>query len=229
MNVDGQFRRRVLLVDGDARFLQTCSGMLREQGYEVLTAQDGFAALCALRGGHPDLLITELDLPRMSGFELLSVVRSRFPQIAVIALSDEFTPVRVPHEAVCDSFLAKGPNLHFEVVEEARRLVSESPLRSTRAKSEVAPVWIPHSASGYIVLTCPECLRSFSAVQPVKPGPANESCVCCGANVPFDMSSVEVSPAPPPASPEDRLHRAQAKSRQLRAEAQILREKRRKS
>jgi CheY-like chemotaxis protein len=200
--------------------------MLREQGYEVLTAQDGFAALCALRGGNPDQLITELNLPRMSGFELLSIVRSRFPQIAVIALSNEFTPVTLPHEAICDSFLAKGPNLLFELIEETRRLISESPLRSTRAKSEVAPVWIPQSKTGYIVLTCPECLRSFSAVQPPKPGPAIESCVCCGANVPFDMSSVEVSPAPPPASTEDRLHRTQAKSRQLRAEAQILRDKR---
>lgn len=229
MDADAQFRRRILLVDGDAPFLQTCSNMLHQQGYEVLTAQDGFAALCILRGGHPDLVITELDLPRMSGFELLSVVRSRFPQIAVIALSNEFTPVSVPHEAICDSFLAKGPNLHFELIEETRRLISESPLRGTRAKSEIAPVWIPHSTTGYIVLTCPECLRSFSAVQPPKPGVANETCVCCGAKVPFDMSSVEVSPAPPPASTEVRLHRAQAQSRQLRAEAQILRAKRRKS
>ncbi|HKW26073.1 MAG TPA: response regulator [Terriglobales bacterium] len=229
MDADAQFRRRILLVDGDARFLHTCSEMLYEQGYEVLTARDGFAALCVLRGGHPDLLITELDLPRMSGFELLSVVRSRFPQIAVIALSNEFTPVSVPHEAICDCFLAKGPNIHFELVEETRRLISESPLRSTRAKSEIAPVWIPHSTTGYIVLTCPECLRSFSAVQPPKPGVANETCVCCGAKVTFDMSSVEVAPVPPPASVEDRLHRAQAKSRQLRAEAQILRDKRRKS
>lgn len=229
MDADAQFRRRILLVDGDARFLHTCFDMLCEQGYEVLTAQDGFAALCVLRGGHPDLLITDLYLPRMSGFELLSVVRSRFPQIAVIAFSNEFTPVNVPHEAVCDVFLAKGPNLHFELVEETRRLISESPLRSTRAKSEIAPVWIPHSGTGYIVLTCPECLRSFSAVQPSKPGVAIETCVCCGAKVPFDMSSVEVSPVPPSASVEDRLHRAQAKSRQLRAEAQILRDRRRKS
>lgn len=213
------FQHRVLLVDGDSRFLQSCSDMLCQQGYEVVTAQDGFAALFLLRGALPDLLITELNLPRMSGFELLSVLRSRFPRIAVIAVSNEFTLQTVPHEAVCDAFLPKRPNLQFELVEEARRLISESPLRSARARSEVAPVWIPHSSDGYIVLTCPECLRSFATVQPPKAGSANETCIYCDANVPFEMSSVALSSAPPQTSPKDRLHRALARSRRLRAEA----------
>ena len=103
-----QFPRRVLLVDSDSRFCQRCSGKLRKQGYEVLAANDGFAALLVLRGGNPDLIIAELSLPRMSGFELLSIVRSRFPQIAVIAISGEYTPVTVPYQAICDAFIAKS-------------------------------------------------------------------------------------------------------------------------
>lgn len=226
MDAGDQFRRRILLVDGDADFLQTCSNALREQGYEVLTAQDGFAALCALRGGYPDVLITELDLPHMSGFELLSVVRRRFPQIAVIALSGEFTPLTVPHEAICDAFLAKEPNLLFEVIEEARGLVSESPLRGVRAKSEMAPVWIPRSSTGYIVLTCPECLRSFSAVQP-EPGPTSATCVCCGATVPFEMSLLQAPEIPRPPSHSARSAMLREKSEHTRAEARDLLNKRR--
>jgi len=42
----------------------------------VLTAGDGFSALRILRGAQPDLIVTELDLQHMSGFELLSVVRT---------------------------------------------------------------------------------------------------------------------------------------------------------
>lgn len=216
------FQHRILLVDADAHFLQLCSDMLRREGYQVLIADDGFAALCALRRALPDLLVTELNLPRMSGFELLSIVRGRFPHIAVIALSSDYTPVTVPHEAICDGFLAKGPNLDFELIQETQRLIGESPLRGSRAKSELAPVWIPHSSSGYVVLTCPECLRSFSALQP-GPGPASETCLCCGAKVPFQMSSVEAPPAPPPTSVEERLHRAFVKSRQLREEGHKLR------
>lgn len=104
-------------------------------GYEVLTATDGFAALQVLRGGQPDLLVTELNLQRMSGFELLSVVRSRFPGIGVIAVSSEYTAVTVPDEAICDTFLTKGPNLDFELVAEAERLISESPVRGSRPKT----------------------------------------------------------------------------------------------
>ena len=184
MESDRQFRRRTLLVDSDDPFLQVCSDLMRKQGYEVLTAADGFAALCALRGAYPDVLIAELNLAHMSGFELLSVVRTRFPHIAVIAISGEYTAVTVPNEAICDAFLEKGPNFHFDLIEEALRLIKESPLRSSRAKSEMAPVWIPRSRTGYIVLTCPECLRSFSAMEP-GPGTSTEICVCCGANVPF--------------------------------------------
>ena len=87
--------------------------MLRTHDYEVLTATDGFAALLVMRGGRPDVIIAELNLPRMSGFELLSIVRTRFPQVAVVAISDEYTPVTVPHQAICDAFVAKGANLDF--------------------------------------------------------------------------------------------------------------------
>lgn len=221
MNPAGQFRRRILLVDSNTFFLKACSRTLSGQGYEVVTAQDGFAALCSLRGAPPDLLITELDLPRMSGFEMLSVVRTRFPLIAVIALSGEYTAGHMPQQTVCDAFLTKGPNLDFELIQEAQRLISESPLRGSRPKSDVAPVWIPRSSAGYIVLTCPECLRSFSAVEP-KPARSQETCLACGANVPFEMSSVEAPPPAPPLSLEARSRKTRAQSRHLRAESERL-------
>jgi len=223
MRTEFQFRRRVLLVDSETRFLRHCSGILRKHGYEVLSANDGFAALLVLRGGHPDLVVAELSLPRMSGFELLSIVRTRFPQIAVIAISGEYTPVTIPHEAICDLFVAKGPNFDFELFEGAQRLITESPLRGTRAKSEIAPVWVPHSGTGYIVLTCPECLRSFSALE-AKPGRAEENCICCGATVPFEMSRTEIQPTPPP-SPRLKSRLAVAMSRQARSESRDVRDK----
>jgi hypothetical protein len=70
-----------------------------------------------------------------------------------LPISGEYTAVTVPNEAVCDAFLEKSPNFHFELIEAAQKLVKESPLRSSRAKAEVAPVWIPRSRTGYIVLT----------------------------------------------------------------------------
>lgn len=205
-----QFRRRVLLADGDAECLQSCSEALAQQGYEVITTRDGFEALCVLRGATPDLLVTELNLPQLSGFELLSVVRKRFPQMAAIATSGDYTPVSVPSETICDGFIAKGPNFKFELLEMVRDLLSASPLRASRMNTDAVPVWIPHSRAGYIVLTCPECLRTFSAREP-RESPARERCVFCDAKVPFQMSGLE------PAQPQsETLH---SRARQARKQA----------
>ncbi len=150
MHVDGHFRRRILVVDGDATFLEECTDELRGEGHEVLTADDGFTALHVLRGAKPDVLVSELNLPRMSGFELLSVVRTRFPAISVLAVSGEYTAASLPNEVICDAFIQKGPSTCFEVVEEVRRLVSEGPVRASRPKADLAPVWIPRSRTGHI-------------------------------------------------------------------------------
>jgi|SRR6185437_9233442 hypothetical protein len=86
----------------------------------------------------------------MSGFELLSVIRTRFPGITVIVLSSEYTPTSMLPEAICDAFLAKSPNLDFELAAELDRLLKESPLRGSRPKATVAPVdtqnnhWLHH-------------------------------------------------------------------------------------
>ena len=188
MQTGGRFRRRILLVDSNEAILLGCSDALLAQGYEVIQARHGFEARQILRGAHPDLLVTELNLPHMSGFELLSVVRKRFPMIAVIATSGEYTAITVPHEAICDVFVPQSGNFLAELIEEARALISESPVRGSQPKTPVAPVWIPHSADGYIVLTCPECLRSFSASIP-KSTCAHDVCVFCGTDVPFRMGA----------------------------------------
>jgi CheY-like chemotaxis protein len=222
--VHGQFRRRILVVDGDTAFLRECLNALHPAGYEVLTAEDGFAALHALRGAQPDVLVSELNLPRMSGFELLSVVRTRFPSISVLAVSNEYTAASLPSEAVCDAFVQKGPNTVLEMVENVRQLVSKSPVRGSRAKSELAPVWIPRSTVGYLILACPECLRSFSAVEP-KSNPADETCVFCGANVRFQISSVEAAPVPPPDTPLLRSRKVREEARDVVARSRKIRRK----
>jgi CheY-like chemotaxis protein len=208
-----QFRHRILLAD-DPGCLQTCSNHLYNEGYEVITAGNGFEALYVLRGAIPDLLITELNLPQMSGFELLAVVRKRFPQVAAIAISGDYTPANVPTETLCDGFVAKAPNFCFELMEKVRTVMETAPIRASRAKRDIVPVWIPRSRAGYIVLTCPECLRSFSVVEP-KASPALEPCAFCGAEIRFEMSVVEHAPQAPQESPKLHSRKLREKSREI--------------
>jgi CheY-like chemotaxis protein len=81
---------RVLVVDDDAGIRNVCSMLLLNAGYLVETAEDGFSARLSIRADLPNLVLSDLNMPHMSGFEFLSVVRRRFPQIMVIAMSGAY-------------------------------------------------------------------------------------------------------------------------------------------
>jgi two-component system alkaline phosphatase synthesis response regulator PhoP len=82
--------RRILLAEDD-RFLRKAAGaMLRRQGFTVLTAEDGEEALRVARAETPDLILLDLIMPKMQGFEVLKALKSD-PQtspIPVVILSN---------------------------------------------------------------------------------------------------------------------------------------------
>lgn len=90
---------KLLVVDDEALILMSLSAILTESGYSVRTALDGFSALTEIRREAPDLIISDLNMPRVFGFELLSVVRRRFPAIPVIAMSGAYSGDGVPPTA----------------------------------------------------------------------------------------------------------------------------------
>ena len=73
------FNYRILVVDDDPSVLETSLVVLKNKGYEVRSAADGFAALAELRRSAPDIIISDLGLPNMSGFELLSSFQAPLP------------------------------------------------------------------------------------------------------------------------------------------------------
>src|SRR5947209_2845360 len=85
-NAATQFRFRILVVDDDLSIRETAKLILESEGFEVLTAADGVEGLHSLSKSLPHLIISDLNMPRMSGFEFLAVVRQRFPHIATIAM-----------------------------------------------------------------------------------------------------------------------------------------------
>jgi CheY-like chemotaxis protein len=84
------------------------SMVLTEIGYSVRSAQDGFSALVEIRKDVPDIILSDLNMPGMSGFELLSVVRRRFPSIRVIAMSGAFSAMKCLPELTPTPFIRKG-------------------------------------------------------------------------------------------------------------------------
>src|SRR5579864_9589674 len=75
-------RHQVLIVDDDAAVRNSLSLLLKASGYEVTTAANGVEALAQLKSGLPAVVLSDLNMPKMSGFELLSVVREQFPRLS---------------------------------------------------------------------------------------------------------------------------------------------------
>src|SRR5690606_30118866 len=63
---------RILVVDDDADLRQLNASVLQNSGYEVSTAEDGAAALAALDADCYDLLLTDHNMPKLTGIELLN-------------------------------------------------------------------------------------------------------------------------------------------------------------
>ena len=102
-------KHRVLVVDDEPGIRESMAMFLTAAGYEVSTAEHGFDALLQLRSATPDVIISDLNMPQMSGFEFLSVVRRRFPDIPVVAVSGAYESGDcVPGGVIADAFYAKG-------------------------------------------------------------------------------------------------------------------------
>ena len=155
--------REIVVVDDDPILLSLLSELLKEHGYAVHTTPDGFAALAVIRDQVPDVLLSDLNMPRMTGFELLSVVRRRYPKIAVIAMSGAHAGLKVSPGIAADGFYAKGFSSVFGLLDILRNVDRQDIRQSRRA---AAPIWIPglpiHQGDlSTTAVACPECLRVF--------------------------------------------------------------------
>ncbi len=104
-------RAKVLVVDDEPLIRTAMSQVLGERGYRVRSADNGISALREISHEMPDILLSDLNMPDMSGFELLSMVSRWFPEIYMIAMSGAFTGNQVPCGVAADAFYQKGNSL----------------------------------------------------------------------------------------------------------------------
>ncbi|HKS12817.1 MAG TPA: hybrid sensor histidine kinase/response regulator [Pseudomonas sp.] len=110
--VRGAPRKRVLVVDDSLTVRELQRKLLGNRGYDVAVAVDGMDGWNALRGEDFDLLITDIDMPRMDGIELVSLVRRdhRLQSLPVMVVSykDREEDRRRGLDAGADYYLAKA-------------------------------------------------------------------------------------------------------------------------
>lgn len=105
-------RRRTVLVADDSRgVIEMAERLLSEAGYHVLIASDGLDALRVIREEHPDLVVLDLLMPRMTGFDVLRELRhdERIKDTPVLAMSGVYKDnvLEFLHQIGAQGFLAK--------------------------------------------------------------------------------------------------------------------------
>jgi CheY-like chemotaxis protein len=191
-------KANVIVVDDEPSIRMALLHVLIECGYNARAAEDGFSALARIRQEIPDILLSDLNMPGMSGFELLSVVRRRFPAMQAIAMSGSFSGDSVPPGICADAFYEKGTDSNsllrvLDTMTRSERRLSYPP------HSTPATIWIPsngHDPSGdaYVMITCPECLRTFPRVLDETISSIHEAiCIHCYSSIQYAI----VMPADP--------------------------------
>lgn len=179
------FPYRILLVDDDEAIRELGTVILKAKGFEVHGADDGLEGLIALKQSLPDIIISDLKMPNMNGFEFLSVVRRRFPAIPVIVISGEFSGIPIPESILADAFFAKGQYHPDQLFRKIAELLHELPPRPRAGKPNRAAVWVKND-KGIVAVTCSECLRTFPVHEALK-GLNTVECDFCSCSIHFEI------------------------------------------
>jgi CheY-like chemotaxis protein len=137
----------LLIVDDEPSIRMSLSCLFKAIGYRVRTAEDGLSALIKIGEDVPDILLSDLQMPGMSGFELLAAVRSRFPGLRTIAMSGAFCGEEIPSGVAADAFCPKGggAGLLLKMVEtlSQRQPTRDDSAGARHASEHVVPVFQP--------------------------------------------------------------------------------------
>jgi len=187
---------QVLVVDDDLGVRQTLKLLLATAGYETSAAHNAFEALQIIKRKAPRLLLCDLDMPDMSGREFLTIVRRRFPRIAVIAMSGSYEEDTTPEGVMADAFYTKGQKKPSELFQ----IVAEVIQRADRHDAKRTVVWARRISTGmsgtsFSLITCTDCLRPFVVATPNEDKRVihDARCVFCKSEIQYTSEKHEVN------------------------------------
>jgi len=131
----------ILVVDDEMQIVRLLRGYLEQAGYRVLTAYNGVEALSIARQERPDLVVLDLQLPKMDGLEFTRRIRSERPEMAILMLTarvEELDRI-VGLELGADDYVTK-PFSPREIVARVRAILRRGQAQSAPAVLRVGPL-----------------------------------------------------------------------------------------
>jgi two-component system KDP operon response regulator KdpE len=146
-------KQRILVIDDEPQITRVLRTSLSSSGYEVRTAEDGYAGLRMAREWRPDLVITDVSMPNMDGVELSGQLRSE-SQVPIIVLSvkgDEKTKVAAL-DAGADDYVTKPIGMNELLARVRRNLTRAEAIEDTsRQTIEIGHFCIDSDANRVMV------------------------------------------------------------------------------
>jgi DNA-binding response OmpR family regulator len=123
---------KILVVDDEKDIVETLKSRLIKEGYEVAAAFDGEEALLKVKEDNPDIILLDLMLPKLNGFEVLKEVRGKYKDkwrpIIIISARTELESVKKSYNLEADHYLTK-PCTMDNILRGIRTMISLIPLR----------------------------------------------------------------------------------------------------
>ena len=122
-------QEKILIIDDEPDILKLLATILEEEGYAVLTAADGQEGLARFRTDRPDLVITDMKMPRKNGLDVLKEIKAAGTEVEIIILtghSDETTAIDCLRAGAYDYILKPLEELDVILVSIERALYKRS-------------------------------------------------------------------------------------------------------
>lgn len=188
---------KIMVVEDDASLREIYSIRITAEGYEVVSAGDGEEALAVAVREKPDLILSDVMMPKISGFDMLDIIRStpetaKIKVIMMTALSAEDQRQR-GERLGADRYLVKSQVGIEDVVNTIHEVLGDKPV-SSPAPEASGPVSsaVPNPASA--VASAPTSAPTTSPLSTSAPAPE--------ASAPAPEASTPAFSAPTPNTPE---------------------------
>src|SRR5437868_4527935 len=140
---------KLMLVEDDNNLREIYEARLQAEGYEIVTAKDGEEALVVAKAEKPDLVISDIMMPKISGFEMLDIMRNTdgLKDVKVIMLTalGQSDDQQRANRLGADRYLVKSQVTLEDIVKVAHELLQDttpeiaSPLPATAANTSTSP------------------------------------------------------------------------------------------
>jgi DNA-binding response OmpR family regulator len=123
---------KLLVVDDDPDIVEYLQKRLIKEGFDVSVAYDGEEAIAKIKSDDPEVILLDLMLPKLNGFEVLKQVREKFTDkwrpVIIISANTDLDTVKKSYDLEADHYLSKPCTIE-NVVKGVRIMLSLIPLR----------------------------------------------------------------------------------------------------